>query len=535
MGDGFFVAGEGEEVIKVVFFFRDRGGFGFGRRFSGRRVFAGKSEEVVKAVFCFGSRRGGKVRLGFGGVILAVFQRSCGLVFGGQFFKVVEEVVVFVAVAGRRYGNRGRLLFRVVVACHGGDRCGGFVFRDFQVFEEVVRQFVGGVRFAVVVFVAVFGQTGEFFVEVVQFGELRIQAFQSVHVGAGVADFDFADFVADFLAFAAVHFGGETLDVCRAKFFDAVFVAVVTAFALGEHEGGGTTEGENAGACSGQQRQRQAAGDFVFRFFLGDRSDGFALHFRHDGGGGRCRCGIVAGDFHRRGFFGRRRRGSRFGLYGDGFCRGVVGGDFRRRVVGGEIDRFGFGAGVGLWLRVVGGDEGVGTIQGQRIAIQRGVFRGIFGCCRGGGGIVLRHLGCGGFVVLVARVVVLCQFGGGCRGVGGCFGFGSVVLCQRVVGGGSGCARSGGFGGIGLVFCRFFDFFRLRFGLGAVVGNFGFGGRHGSGARIGDGKGTADHQVAHVVMGEGATVGIVDGAHHLLDGDRFGRARGVGDGEQGFV
>ena len=424
--------------------------------------------------------------------------------FGGKGFEVAKEIVFFL-------GSR-----RLWCSCN---RDGFFVARQFEILEEVVRQFVRGVRFAVVVFVTVFGQAGEFIVEVVQFGELRVEAVQSVQVSAGrrgVAHFDFAHFVANFLAFVRVHFRSKAVNGVLREFFHVVFV--VAALALGEHEGSGATEGENAGACGSKQRQRQAAGDFVFGFFLRDGDDRSRFHFRHGS-----RCGafgrrVVGGNFHRNRCVSFCRLFVRdgFGLYGNDFRRlfgrGVVGGDLRRVVSSKFNRRF-----CGGRFRLVG-REGIGAIQRQRVAIQRRVFCASARRFRRGAVVLCEfHHRCGG------RFVV-------CFFLRGFVGFGFGVLCHF----GSGC-RSSSFG---CGFCRFFGFFRLGFGLGAVGGDFrrhGFARRQGSSRRIGDDQRAANHQVAHVVMRKRATVGVVDGAHHLLDRNGIGRTRGVGNGEQGFV
>ena len=223
---------EGKEVIEIVrfcgfgtFIYRD-----FRLDFSAA-VFFAQAEEIVKFAM-------------FG---VAVCQRCLGLVFFGEVFQVAEEVVVFAAIARGRCGNRG-WFFRRYAGC--GYR---FVCRNFQIFEEIIRQLVGRVRFAIVIFVAVFRQPGEFFVEFVQFGKLRVEAIQSINivsVGRCIAYFDFAYSIA---AVVRIYFSRQTIYSLLRKFFDAIFV-IIAALAFGNHVGGCPTERQCARASCGKQR-----------------------------------------------------------------------------------------------------------------------------------------------------------------------------------------------------------------------------------------------------------------------------------------
>ena len=107
-------------------------------------------------------------------------------------------------------------------------------------------------------------------------------------------------------------------------------------------------------------------------------------------------------------------------------------------------------------------------------------------------------------------------------------------MCQRFFCCSHSCCSFGCIGCfIGFVLRSFFSFFRLSLVFAAIC-DFNCCGAIGS-AGVRNDKGAANHQIVHVVTCKGIAVGVVDGAHHFLDGYVVGWARGVGNREQGFV
>ena len=162
------------------------------------------------------------------------------------------------------------------------------------------------------------------------------------------------------------------------------------------------------------------------------------------------------------------------------------------------------------------GDQGFAVIQGELVAIHLYVvFRRGRDLSRG----VVLYESDGRVLCIIRGNVVFCA--GRCSS-NSLFRFGRNI-----------CFGNPCFARRAVSFFLFFSRFVVCRDIG-VFRRFGRS-RRSCRTRLRDDQGTADHQVAHVVMGKGTPVGVIDGAHHLLDGYVLGRTRGVGNGKEGFV